>query len=220
MEIKDLALLGAKQRAAIDGHDYELGLIGPHQIWNAAGAVAALRYIACLDDATIARGLEATVWPGRFEILSEKPLIVLDGAHNPAGMKMLVETWRAFLAARFGWSPGQIDKSTHVVFAAVADKDISEMAQMLRPLAREISLVRLAHERSADPAQLAPSFSGLPCACYNSVTEVWTNLVSHPESMILITGSLFLVGEMLARRQGNTEEYRLNERLEKVTANR
>ena len=88
-------------------------------------------------------------------------------------MKMLVETWRAFLASRFGWSADKIDASTHLVFAAVADKDISEMAQLLRPLVREVSLVRLANERSADPAQLAPAFPGLPCACYDSVSVVW-----------------------------------------------
>jgi dihydrofolate synthase/folylpolyglutamate synthase len=177
-----------------------------------------MNFVACLSEETIARGLAATVWPGRFEILSEKPLIILDGAHNPAGMKMLVETWRSFLAARFGWSDDKIDGSTHIVFATVADKDISEMAQMLRPLAKEISLVRLANERSADPAQLAASFGGLPCACYNSVTEMWPNIVTNPESIILITGSLFLVGEMLARGQDSAEEYRLNERLEKISA--
>ena len=95
-------------------------------------------------------------------------------------MKMLVETWRSFLAARFGWGADKIDASTHLVFATVADKDISEMAQLLRPLAKEISLVRLANERSADPAQLAPSFSGLPCTCYNSVTDAWPKVRKNP----------------------------------------
>jgi folylpolyglutamate synthase/dihydropteroate synthase len=133
-------------------------------------------------------------------------------------MKMLVETWRAFLAARLGWSAEQINSSTHLVFASVADKDVTEMAQLLRPIAKNVSLVRLANERSAEPQLLAESFSGVPCACYNSVTEAWPNIVSHSESIILITGSLFLVGEMLARRSGNAEEYRLNERLEKLTA--
>ena len=228
MEVKNLGLRGAKQMAEIDGHSYALGLIGPHQIYNAACAVEALKQIpsraggkfACLGDNAIAQGLAATTWPGRFEILSEKPLVVLDGAHNPAGTKMLVETWRAFLAARLGWGADKIDSSTHLVFATVADKDISEMAHLLRPLASEVSLVRLANERSADPAQLAPSFSGLPCACYNSVTDVWCNIVSKPESIFLITGSLFLIGEMLARRQGSAEEYCLNERLEKLTSTR
>jgi folylpolyglutamate synthase/dihydropteroate synthase len=103
----------------------------------------------------------------------------------------------------------------------VADKNISEMAQLLRPLAREVSLVRLANERGAEPALLAPAFAGLPCACYDSVSAVWQDLAAaDPETVTLITGSLFLVGEMLARRQDNAEEYRLNERLEKFAASR
>jgi dihydrofolate synthase / folylpolyglutamate synthase len=210
MEVENLGLRGNKQMARIDDRELALGLIGPHQISNAACAVAAMRQLKISEEA-IARGLEDTVWPGRFEILSEKPLIVLDGAHNPAGVAMLVETWRAFLASR------GTDARARLVFASVADKDISEMAQRLRPLAQEILLVRLANERSAEPSQLAPFFPGLPCTCYDSVSAAWQNLLSAgPESITLITGSLFLVGEMLALRQGNAEEYQHNERLEKL----
>jgi dihydrofolate synthase/folylpolyglutamate synthase len=217
MEVKDLGLRGSKQIAQIDGREFALGLIGPHQVSNAACAEKAMQQLKISDDA-IARGLAETIWPGRFEILSEKPLIVLDGAHNPAGMAMLVETWRALLSARFGWSADETDVRVHLVFASVTDKDIFPMAQLLRPLASKVSLVRLANERSAEPALLAASFAGLPCACYDSVSAVWLDIVNAPESITLITGSLFLVGEMLARRQGNGEEYHLNERLEKLTA--
>jgi dihydrofolate synthase / folylpolyglutamate synthase len=220
MEVKALGLRGSKQMAEIDGHEFALGLIGPHQVSNAACAVEAMRQLK-ISETAIARGLASTVWPGRFEILSEKPLIVLDGAHNPAGTAMLVETWRAFLAARFGWSAHETDGRARLVFASVADKDISEMTQLLLPLAREVSLVRLANERGAEPASLVSSFSGLSCACYDSVSAVWQDLLSaDPEAVILVTGSLFLVGEMLARRQDNTEEYCLNERLEKFTVSR
>jgi dihydrofolate synthase/folylpolyglutamate synthase len=214
-EARDLGLRGNQQMARIDGREFALGLIGPHQVFNAACAVEAMRLLG-IAGAAVSRGLAGAVWPGRFEILSEKPLIVLDGAHNPAGTAMLIETWRAFLAARFGWNAPETDARARLVFASVADKDISEMAQLLRPLAREVSLVRLASERGAEPALLAPSFAGLPCACYNSVSAVWRDLATaDPGSVTLITGSLFLVGEMLARRQENAEEYRLNERLEK-----
>jgi len=235
MEVKDLGQSGNKQIAKIDGHIFALGLIGTHQVSNAACAVEAIwqlrtnvinrnrerEELYSISDAAIERGLANIFWPGRFEILSEKPLIVLDGAHNPAGTAMVVETWRAFLTARFGWAGHEADSRAHLVFATVADKDISEMAQLLRPLAREVSLVRLANERSAEPSQIATSFTGLPFSCYDSVTTLWHHLVtSDPESVTLITGSLFLVGEMLAQRQGNAGEYGLNERLEKFTPSR
>jgi dihydrofolate synthase/folylpolyglutamate synthase len=235
-------IMEGKQLACIGHRIFRLGLLGMHQAFNAACATAAiehLEHIRCCSNRSgdpalvlhdpgppggwthfnsIWSGLEDTRWPGRFEILSEKPLIVLDGAHNPAAVKMLVSTWRAFLAARYGWSEHEIKSRARLVFASVADKDISEMARLLGPLAREVSLVRLANERSAEPAQLAPFFTGLPCACYDSVSALWQDLVSaDAESVTLVTGSLFLVGELLAQRQGNAEEYRLNERLENFT---
>jgi len=130
---------------------------------------------------------------------------------------MLVETWRAFLSARFGWSSSECDGRARLVFASVAEKDISEMAHLLRPLARDLSLVRLANERAAAPVQLATAFVGVPCTCYDSASEVWRDMMADQESMFLITGSLFLVGEMLARQRGNAGECELNERLEKFT---
>jgi len=228
MKVEDLGQRGNKQVARIDGKEFALGLLGPHQVFNAACAVEAMWQLRArgaaedgsviyITDEVIARGLESTLWPGRFEILSEKPLVVLDGAHNPAGMAMLVETWRAFLSARFGWSSSECDGRARLVFASVAEKDISEMAHLLRPLARDLSLVRLANERAAAPVQLATAFVGVPCTCYDSASEVWRDMMADQESMFLITGSLFLVGEMLARQRGNAGECELNERLEKFT---
>ncbi len=226
-QVEDLGLRGNKQMARINGHEFALGLIGSHQVRNAACAVEALSQVRVregaaleLSDADIARGLENTVWSGRFEILSDEPLMVLDGAHNSAGTAKLIETWRTFLCARYGWTAQQSEGRTHLIFASVSDKDIAEMAQMLAPLARQISLVRLANDRTAEPAALAPFFSNTPCVLYDSVEVLWQDMIASAQNNIpiLITGSLFLVGEILAQRQNNTEEYRLNERLETFTA--
>jgi dihydrofolate synthase/folylpolyglutamate synthase len=210
--VEDLGLQHGRQRARIGGVEFSLGLIGPHQVQNAACGVAALRQLPASEKISadaIAAGLEQTAWSGRFEILSESPLMILDGAHNPAGTLKLVETWRAFLASR-----GQPAERAHLVFGSVSDKDITEMAELLRPLAADVSLVRLANERSFDPAAMAPFFAGLPCHLYDSVADLWRELTSAPAIRpVLLTGSLFLVGEVLAQRQGNTGEYRLNERL-------
>jgi dihydrofolate synthase/folylpolyglutamate synthase len=218
MRLENLGLRDGKQRARLDGRDFALGLIGPHQVENAACAARAMAQLgaAVVPDDALSRGLAATVWPGRFEIVSESPLIVLDGAHNPAGMRKLVETWRAFLAGR-GWA--QADGRAHLVFASVADKDVTEIARLLRPLARHVSLLRLANERSADPAALASHFAGLPCRTFDSVGALWNEIERAPHDVpILCAGSLFLAGEVLARQEpGGTAEYRLNERLENLT---
>ena len=227
LKLENLGLREGKQIARINGHDYALGLLGAHQIENASCALEALRQWGrrepkvALQEDDLTRGLAETTWPGRFEVLSEKPLVVLDGAHNGAGMKCLIEAWQTFLQSRFNLDAARRQARTHLVFAAVADKDIAELARLLRPLAVRVSLVRLANERSADPATLAPAFADLPCTLYNSVTELWQTLATvAAEEPVLITGSLFLVGEILARRQGSAEEYRLNERLEKPAATR
>jgi len=202
-----------RQRAEIDGREYVLGLIGAHQAENAACAVAALRRLPAgemISAEAITRGLESTRWAGRFEIVSESPLIVLDGAHNPAGMRKLIETWTSFLASR------GLGADTHLVFASVSDKDVTEIAELLRPVARQVSLVRLASDRTADPAALAAHFAGLPCRLFASVGQIWNELKAAPaDGPVLITGSLFLVGEIEAQRgRDGAEEYRLNERLE------
>ena len=212
----DLGLHRGRQRARIAGHDYNLGLIGSHQVANAACAVAAVEIVEPVEAAALARGLAGTVWSGRFEVISDRPLMVLDGAHNTNGVCCLMETWGAFLGSRGAEAKGR----THVVFASVADKDITERARLLTPVAAQVSLVRLANERSSDPADMAPHFAGVPCNCYESVAA-WLRALDHTSGWpILVTGSLFLVGEVLAQRQGNTGEYRLNERLENVTVNR
>ena len=101
-----------------------------------------------------------------------------------------------------------------LVFASVADKDITETARLLLPLAAEVSFVQLGSERGADPHVMAAHFPKVPHTFFEGVAELWQDLASaSPEIPILITGSLFLAGELLAHREGNTEEYRLNERL-------
>ncbi len=108
-------------------------------------------------------------------------------------MKMLTETWRAFLAAKFGWPAQEIEGRARIVFGSLADKDISEMAALLMPLAKEVALVRLTNERSADPRQLAAAFAGLSVSCYDSVADAWQSTQEADSSSVtLITGSLFL----------------------------
>ena len=202
---QNLGLRGGRQWAQLGGHEYELGLIGPHQVRNADCAAAALRLAGATESSALAQGLAGTVWAGRFQIVSESPPIVLDGAHNTAAMESLLETWSAFLAER------SLDPTrAHLVFGAVADKDVSGMAALLARAFASITLVRLANERSADPRELAPRFGNVRCHVLDSLAD-WRIPTAEP---VLVTGSLFLVGEMLARLTGADDDLRLNERLE------
>jgi dihydrofolate synthase/folylpolyglutamate synthase len=206
MPAENLGLREGRQMARLDGRDYTLGLIGGHQVGNAACALTALRQLPepVTPDA-IARGLAATSWVGRFQIVSETPLTVLDGAHNTEAMDRLLQTWREFLAGR-----GRAGERAHLLFASVSDKDISALARLLLPHVAEVTLARLQNERSAEPAELARHFAGVPVHVVESVAEF------HPSASrpVLATGSLFLIGEMLARGADTRNEFRLNERLE------
>ena len=203
---ENLGLRAGRQWARLGDREYELGLIGAHQVRNAACAVAALRLLPEPPPAdALARGLASTVWPGRFQIVSESPLIVLDGAHNTEAMRTLVATWGGFLASR-GWA----GRPAHLLFAAVVDKDVAAMTALLRPLADRVSLVRLESDRSADPAELARHFPGIACEVLGSLADFRPD----PARPVLATGSLFLVGEMLARGRGEGNDLRLNERLD------
>ena len=149
--------------------------------------------IASIPDEAIARGLRETVWPGRFEVLSEK------AAHRSPMARTTPPAWRCSSkpGARF-WPRASRGARRNrkprarVIFGSVADKDITEIAQLLRPIAAKISLVRLANERTAEPAALAQNFTGLPYTCYDSVAAAWNDLAKDDfASVTLITGSLF-----------------------------
>jgi dihydrofolate synthase/folylpolyglutamate synthase len=210
---RDLGFCGEVQRALIDGVEYDLGLRGAHQVQNATCAVAALRALNLASGEALASGLKNTAWPARFEVISHEPITVVDGAHNPDGAKRLAETWKSFLTSI---QPATSALSTHLVFGAVADKDPADVARILAPLAAKVSLVRLQNERSCDPRDLVPLFPRADVKTYDSVADWWRQRHPAPGGPVLIAGSLFLAGEVLALREGKTEDCDLNERLGKT----
>jgi dihydrofolate synthase/folylpolyglutamate synthase len=149
-------------------------LIGEHQKVNAACAVAAVRLAnIAANKQAILRGLKMVSWPGRFQVLSRKPLTIVDGAHNPAGIKVLVET----LKQQF---PG---KKFTFIFGTQEDKDLASMLSLLRPLANKIIITHSSHQNAANKKsiKLADAFK-----------------LSAGEDRV-ITGSLFLVADVLKR---------------------
>jgi dihydrofolate synthase/folylpolyglutamate synthase len=160
-----------------------LPLAGKHQRQNLALAVAAARYLG-LPDRIIARGLSKTIWPGRFSILRDRPRLVLDGAHNPEGVKAALETW----AGVYGASPGRL------IFGCLKDKPANEMLRIVRRTGAEIWAVELNDLRASDPL----SWKIHPVQLFSSVSEALLADRKDPEAKgTLILGSLVLVGEVL-----------------------
>lgn len=176
--------------------DSPVALRGKYQMSNAAVAIAALKLVrfnrtSSISRATIGRGLAAVEWPARFQAWDERT--VIDGAHNPAAARVLVETWREV----FG------EERATLILAALADKDLRAICETLAPIVDLALLPPIRSERAADPHILAGVLVDLGvkheiCADF---TESLTKARAR-SSPILITGSLHFAGEALAHLQG------------------
>lgn len=178
--------------------DLKIKLLGRHQIINATLAVAVVLalnkfYQVRLDLDAIKKGLYNTIWPGRFEILLRGPSVVLDGAQNVASAWALRET----IIDNFP------DKRIILILGISQDKDIAGICRVLIPLSDEIILTQADNPRAADVDVIEKNIScQLPVvSCQISKTKRVEEAVklakrkARPNDLILVTGSLFLVGE-------------------------
>ena len=177
---------------------YSIALQGPHQARNAALAVAALHRLGMrLDIDILQHGLSRVNWPGRFERFpaSNRPEIILDGAHNPHAAGVLVETWRQ----QFGHT------NATLIFSAVSSKDISGILAAVAPLAERIHLCPVDTSRAVSASDLAASLpeNTPPHRTFETFQQALEASLQHAEP-ILIAGSLFLVGEAKAWLEGRT----------------
>jgi dihydrofolate synthase/folylpolyglutamate synthase len=174
--------------------DLFIPLFGEHAARNAAAAVAAMEAFLDrpLNPDRVRDGLRTAVSPGRLEVLSRRPLLVLDGAHNPAGAQALASSFpEAFTARRL-----------YVIVAVSADKDVAGIARALRPLDGAFIATRYEGARAADPEVLAAALrdAGTDATVAASLPEAIEDARANADEndAILVTGSLYTVAE--ARR--------------------
>ena len=172
--------------------ELDIALRGKHQKRNAALALAGLEIAARefpVNESALRAGLRTVRWPGRFEILRDKPTIVLDGAHNGEGVRALIEELESFREQR----------TVRLLFAAMEDKDWRLMLEGFSEVVDEIVLTRVNMERCADPFYLASQLSGkIPHRAIGNASAALEHILERAESddIILIAGSLYLIGEM------------------------
>lgn len=159
-------------------------LAGEHQISNSLTAALSL---AALEVPTT--GIAGTVWPGRLERVSQRPEIILDGAHNPAGARALADFIRRFFSNR----------RVRMIYGTMRDKAIEEIAETLLPLAHDLILTAPRSPRALRPAVIRDFLSRDRVRIAADVAAA-LELVkdASPRDVIFITGSLFLVGEARA----------------------
>ncbi len=163
-----------------------VGLPGEHQKWNAALAILALEKAGlAIPAAAISKGLRDVSWPGRFQEIC--PGMFLDGAHNPAAAATLVETWK---------TDGPAARPT-LLIGMLSDKDILATLTALAPLAAAWIAVTPRSSRSLPADELATEIKKVSVAPV-SVAESTAPSLLHGPRPLLVCGSLFLVGEVLA----------------------
>ncbi len=195
-ESKQNGTIHARVTEVASGKIFEIApnLPGRFQLQNALNALAAAlqlqnRGFRIPDDA-ITRGIADTVWPGRLEKLQSGPDVYLDGAHNPSAARELAH----FLGQNFQ------DRKVWLLYAALRDKAVDEVAGLLFPHAAEVILTAPRTSRAVSATQLAEIASHH--ARHFSVISDAERALEHalaqaaPEDAIFITGSLYLVGQL------------------------
>ncbi len=183
-------------REIASGNKYQLNpqLAGRFQLQNALNAVAAVRVLQSqgfkIGDNAIEQGIATAVWPGRIEKVHSNPDIYLDGAHNPSAARELAIFLEENLRA----------KKLIIIFGALRDKAVDEIAGILFPLASEVIFTQPDTSRSISSSQLA-EIAGHHASHFTIIPDAGKALESAivqaaPQDVICITGSLYLVGQL------------------------
>jgi dihydrofolate synthase/folylpolyglutamate synthase len=170
-----------------------LGLLGRHQVENASLALEVIETLLELgfpvEEEHIRKGLEEARWPGRLELVESKPKVLMDGAHNPEGMRVLCEFLKEISF-----------KKLHVIIGIMKDKSWKEMLQILLPFSQRVIAFRPQNPRSLEPETIIKvakqmGIEGVEAKTPEEALRI-AKEKADPEDLILITGSLFTVGEI------------------------
>ncbi len=177
--------------AGASGHAV-LPLLGPFQLDNlelalaGAAALARHRVVPALRSEGVTRGVGAVSWPGRLQpVESNRHRLLLDGAHNREAVQALAAALDAL-----GLSGG-----LHLLFSCLSDKPLEAMAALLRPRVTGVSVAPIESPRATPLGELAAVFPG--CGAFATIEDALAALPS--DRPVLVTGSLRLVGQVLAR---------------------
>lgn len=172
----------------------QIPLLGRHQAQNAALAIAVVESLSGEGSpySAIRMGLSQVSWPGRLEIVWDSPLVLLDGAHNPQAARALRETLDEF------WP----DRPVSLLLGMSGDKAAREVGEILASRATTIVCTKSGHPRACHPKRLATQLRGLSSKVVTipDAVDACTYLLNaaDPARLIVVTGSLFLVGQLRA----------------------
>jgi len=171
-----------------------LPLAGAYQPKNAMVAISALEILRDkgwkISDEDIVTGLSKVRWPGRFEILGQDPVFILDGSHNPQGIEVTAES----LKSHFG------QQKIVFVVGVMADKDVESMMGLLAPLAESFIAVRPNYPRAMDVKTLAEKLKvfGVPVTAFDTVKAGVAEGIRQAgkDGVVCAIGSLYFSGDI------------------------
>ncbi|WP_100488720.1 bifunctional folylpolyglutamate synthase/dihydrofolate synthase [Sporolactobacillus pectinivorans] len=170
--------------------DLTLRMKGGHQLKNAAAALMVVDYLKTYygipaEESEIRAGLEKTAWPGRFELMSKQPLIIIDGAHNVQGTEALVATVNRYYP----------DRNVRVLYAALKDKQYEKMVRIIETAASEITLTTFSYPRAVASRLLYDASLNKNKIEDPDWEHAFRRLVAETgdREMLLICGSLYFI---------------------------
>lgn len=172
----------------------ETSMIGAHQVDNASLAVMAAQLLAnyysfIIEDSHIRKGLKKAYWPGRLEVLSEKPFVLIDGAHNEEGITALASEVKSRYA----------DNKISILFAALTDKKLDRMIAILEETADSLTFTTFDFPRAAKAEELMEAGNA---ADNMSIANDYETYLEHKikelkgNEILLVTGSLYFLSEV------------------------
>jgi folylpolyglutamate synthase/dihydrofolate synthase len=172
--------------------DLKLPLVGDYQPANAALAVAAAHLLDKVTDDEVRKGLGSTRWPGRLQVIATQPRVILDGGHNPAAMAKAGATLRRLIGT----------ERLIAVFAMLSERDPAQLLAALRSVQPDAAVFTepssaAGHAVSADVLAEMYGADGRAVRPAAAALEQARELAG-PNGNVLVCGSLYLVGEILA----------------------
>lgn len=178
-----------------DLKELPLSLTGVYQMNNAAVVIETVRVLKQkgyrIDETALRKGLSEVYWPGRFERLHEQPTFLVDGSHNPDGIRALLKSLRSYFP----------DKKIRFLLGILSTKDVSTMLQLIEPLAEEIGVIMPPSEKAMDNERMAQQISrecAVRTTAFDSIEEGVRSMIENAEKedVICATGSLYSIEEI------------------------
>jgi dihydrofolate synthase / folylpolyglutamate synthase len=174
-------------------HDLITTMKGKHQTENASLAVMAAVYLKTffaflIEEEHIRNGIQSMYWPGRFEVLNEHPLVIVDGAHNPEGIERLLET----IIHHYP------DRKIHFLFTALDDKNIVEMIRKLDEYAESIAFTEIDMPRASKADKLYEKSNSKEKRLVIDWKEYLDGSIKNLTNgdLLVVTGSLYFISDV------------------------